>query len=602
MKYTDSLNILPSGTLLRNATYRIQKILGRGGFGITYLATDLTLEREVAIKEFFLKDYCDRDGSVTSIVTVGTAGSKELFEKYENKFLKEAKNIAKHSHPGIVKIYAAFQENNTAYYVMEYIKGESLAEMVKRQGPLPVGKAIRYIRQVGEALEYVHSHRINHLDIKPANIMIDEKNDRPTLIDFGLAKQYDAVGHETSTTPTGISYGYAPIEQYVPGGVSEFSAPADIYSLTATLYFMLTGQTPPPSVNLVKQGLTFPDGFPKKLIPVVRKGMAINHEERYQTVRQFIQALDAVGDIKEKKSKKKKRSETTIVAEIVSETKESKDRRISPNQTKDNKETDNSENKPKRKKIKFIIFGALGVIIIATVCFIILLESGLGSNEKSLEDDADQEEYSSDNIDKDITGTEGGLFTDESTTSGESIISEESDPIDSPEWLNYTFPKDYIARDIDGYTLYIPSSFNYPRAASGAEQSADENDSSTINEYTDVEFPGDRATIHFYTLTNWRNLNNDDFINLIKDGRNFKSAMSSDFPRIVEEEDPYTGSYRKIINVYNFEGQTENEYVYAQWIQEGNGGYLGVVEIDKEIYDANTRRSKQIIKNILEDF
>lgn len=214
-------NGLKPGALLRHDTYRIERILGQGGFGITYLATDLSLERYVAIKEFFPKDYCDR-GESTSYITVGTSSNIELVSRLKAKFLKEARNIAKFDHPGIIKIHTAFEENNTAYYVMDYIEGSNLNEIVKSSGALSESKAVNYITQVGDALDYIHKHNVNHLDIKPANIMIRRSDDRPILIDFGLSKQYDSEGNQTSTTPTGISHGYAPMEQYKAGGVSEF--------------------------------------------------------------------------------------------------------------------------------------------------------------------------------------------------------------------------------------------------------------------------------------------------------------------------------------------------------------------------------------------
>ena len=163
-------NGLKPGALLRHDTYRIERILGQGGFGITYLATDLSLERYVAIKEFFPKDYCDREES-TSHITVGTSSNIELVSRLKAKFLKEARNIAKFDHPGIIKIHTAFEENNTAYYVMDYIEGNNLNEIVKTSGPLSESKAVNYITQVGDAVDYIHKHNVNHLDIKPANII-----------------------------------------------------------------------------------------------------------------------------------------------------------------------------------------------------------------------------------------------------------------------------------------------------------------------------------------------------------------------------------------------------------------------------------------------
>ena len=212
---------LKEGVILngKSHSYRIDKVLGSGTFGITYLADVLfhnnmtsNTSVKVAIKEFFPKDFCDRDAT-TSHVTLGTTNTSELVNKLKAKFLKEAKNIAKFNHPNIIKIFAAFEENNTAYYVMEYIEGVSLSEMVKRKGRLAADLALNYISQIGSALDYVHSFRINHLDVKPANIMVRKSDNCPILIDFGLSKQYDSTGHQTTSNLVGFSHGFAPGEQ-----------------------------------------------------------------------------------------------------------------------------------------------------------------------------------------------------------------------------------------------------------------------------------------------------------------------------------------------------------------------------------------------------
>ena len=241
----------------------------------------------MAIKELFPKDYCDRDKD-TSHVTLGTKSATDLVQRLKTKFLKEVRNIAKLDHPGIVRIHTAFEENNTAYYVMDYIEGENLSEIVQRGGPLPEQQAIEYIEKVGEALQYIHARRINHLDIKLANIMIRREDDRPILIDFGLSKQYDTEGLQTSTTPTGISHGYAPTEQYNNGGVKEFSPQTDVYSLAATLYFLLSGVVPPQTTKLIDEDLTFPPSIPASLIAPISKGMATSRKQRCESVSQFI--------------------------------------------------------------------------------------------------------------------------------------------------------------------------------------------------------------------------------------------------------------------------------------------------------------------------
>lgn len=283
---------LKRGAMLRHNTYRIERILGQGGFGITYLATDLSLDRLVAIKEFFPKDYCDRIGD-TSQISLGTSSSADFVSRLKAKFLKEARNIAKLDHNGIIKIHAAFEENNTAYYVMDFIDGETLSDKIKRDGPLSMNKALEYIKKVANALDYIHRQKINHLDLKPANIMIRRSDDSPILIDFGLSKQYDSEGNQTSTTPTGISHGYAPLEQYNDGGVKEFSPQTDIYSLAATLFYLLTGKTPPHATKLIEDSIKFPPEFPYSLKSAVTIGMASARKNRFASVSNFISALDS---------------------------------------------------------------------------------------------------------------------------------------------------------------------------------------------------------------------------------------------------------------------------------------------------------------------
>lgn len=243
---------LKDGTLLQGGRYRIDSFIAQGGFGVTYKGEQVSLGRKVAVKEFFMKELCERDPD-SSMVSVPSLGSREMVERFRVKFLKEARNLASIKCKGIVSVIDVFEENGTAYYVMDYLEGGSLADMLKG-GALPEAKALRYISQVAEALSYMHNKNMMHLDVKPSNILLDNE-DNAVLIDFGLSKQYDDVGNQTSTTPVGLSHGYAPMEQYRRGGVSSFSPATDIYSLGATLYKLLTGKTPPEASDLLNNGL-----------------------------------------------------------------------------------------------------------------------------------------------------------------------------------------------------------------------------------------------------------------------------------------------------------------------------------------------------------
>ena len=282
---------LQQGSTLQGGRYRIERVLGQGGFGITYLAVQSGLERKVAIKEFFMKELCNRDGS-TSHVTLGTEGSRETVARFREKFLKEARNIARLNHPHIVRIHDIFEENGTAYYVMEYAEGGSLADLVKSKGCLSESEATHYILQVAEALAYIHAENMNHLDVKPANILLNDRNEA-ILIDFGLSKQYDALtGGQTSTTPVGISEGYAPMEQYKQGGVSEFSPETDIYALGATFFKLLTGKTPPSASDVFEEGLPIDElkvrGVSQPVIDLIVQAMEPKKKNRMKDVRLFL--------------------------------------------------------------------------------------------------------------------------------------------------------------------------------------------------------------------------------------------------------------------------------------------------------------------------
>ncbi len=282
---------LRQGTLLQNGKYRIEKVLGQGGFGITYLAEQTSLRRKVAIKEFFMKEYCERDTD-TSSVSLGTSGSKELVEKFREKFVKEAQNIASFSHNNIIKIYEVFEENNTAYYVMDYY-GKSLSEYLSQKKILTEGMSLMFIRQIASALSYIHSRNFNHLDVKPGNVLLDNNNNA-VLIDFGLTKHYDNGGDQTSSTPVGISRGYAPLEQYKQGGVSTFSPETDIYSLGATLYKLVTGITPPEADEIYENGINFPKDMhlSESVKGAITFAMQPRRKDRPQSIEEFLVALE----------------------------------------------------------------------------------------------------------------------------------------------------------------------------------------------------------------------------------------------------------------------------------------------------------------------
>ena len=295
-------NTLKSGATLqgKSYTYTIQKVLGQGAFGITYLANtqveisgalgEINTTIQVAIKEFFMKEINGREDNT---VTSGSKGG--VYDKYKQKFAREAENLSKLHHPNIVKVLEYFEANNTVYYAMEYVEGGNLDKYIEQKDGLPEAECVKYAKQIGSALSYMHAHKMLHLDLKPGNVML-RKNGDAVLIDFGLSKQYDDNGNpETSTTIGGGTPGYAPIEQSDYHEGKSFPVTMDVYALGATMYKMLTGVRAPEASAILN------DGFPAyelqrhqvsdEMIAHIAKAMSPMKKDRPQSVKEFLEEL-----------------------------------------------------------------------------------------------------------------------------------------------------------------------------------------------------------------------------------------------------------------------------------------------------------------------
>lgn len=275
--------------------YTIKKVLGHGGCGILYYATckvmDGNIEQihEYAIKEYFDKDCCRRLGNGTVELTDDSEELKEIRDNFraEATCLKNLK-----PHKNIVQVNEVFAENGTFYYVMEFLKGETLRQRVA--GNLSEKEALKYIADIADALDYLHSEYINHLDVKPDNIMVVDEGDdmRAVLIDFGLSKYFNKNGKPKGKQGyDGASKGYAPKEQY--DGIDEFSPQVDVYALAATLFFLLTGADPCSGKEITPKYIWnhLPDNVSKKTGEALVKAMNDDKDERTQSIEEFFHNL-----------------------------------------------------------------------------------------------------------------------------------------------------------------------------------------------------------------------------------------------------------------------------------------------------------------------
>ncbi len=282
---------LPPGTVLLDK-YLLGRVLGQGGFGITYLAWDLNLKLKLAVKEYFPQELASRSAGQSEI----SAYSDSMGSQYEyglNKFLQEAQTLAQfEGHPNIVSVRDYFKTNSTAYFVMNYVEGITLKEyLVDSGGILPVDEALKIITPVLDALKEVHAVQILHRDISPDNVYINRRG-QVILLDFGAARQ--AISDQGRSLSIILKPGYAPEEQYrVHGDQGPWT---DIYSVAATLYRTVTGQMPPESLERLSEDKLIP---PSKLGIIIApnremallKALSVKSRDRYQTVDEFQAAL-----------------------------------------------------------------------------------------------------------------------------------------------------------------------------------------------------------------------------------------------------------------------------------------------------------------------
>ena len=389
--------------------YRIKKVLGRGGFGITYLAESTLYDGNIpqqvnyTIKEFCLSDICSRaeDGTIS----VPEAKLTE-YEEAKKDFLREAERLQQMKHEGIVPVNEVFETNGTAYYVMQYLGETSLKQYVKDQGgSLDEDEARRVIAKMAAALEYIHQKKVTHLDVKPENAMMVPGRDgrlNPVLIDFGLAVHYKSDGSMTSRHGmTGVTDGYSPLEQYA--GIERFAPEADIYALGATFYFLLTGKAPVKAANMSMQVLysSLPDGLQDATVDALRNAMQKLPEKRTKSISAFLADLDY-------------------------DTVSSSDEQWDPNATRRRVKRDNP-NKSAPDYRKLGLYGGIALAVVAVVVLLVVLLGGKSTSESDDDRMSEEQTEELDSLSEEIVG--------EDTTAVDSVAH-----VDEPDAVSAATP------------------------------------------------------------------------------------------------------------------------------------------------------------------
>lgn len=282
---------LPAGYCLQE--YVITRTLGEGGFGITYLARDRNLDKSVAIKEFFPFEIATRFNKTMVGPQTNTADKIDNYKKYLGSFVDEARTLARFDHPNVVKVLRYFEENNSAYIIMEYVPGLNLLEWLRKHGKMDESQLKPILRAVAEGLRLLHRHDVLHRDIKPANIILRDDH-TPVLIDFGAARK--AIGRSGRSVTAMWTVGYTPIEQISETG--EMGPYSDIYALGATAYMALVGRSPSDCVSrfqhddLVPAQIAAQDRASPQFLQAIDWAIRTDRRDRPQSIDEWLTAFD----------------------------------------------------------------------------------------------------------------------------------------------------------------------------------------------------------------------------------------------------------------------------------------------------------------------
>ncbi|MBR3373549.1 MAG: SUMF1/EgtB/PvdO family nonheme iron enzyme [Bacteroidaceae bacterium] len=392
-------SMLRIGTILHD-TYRIDRYLSSGGFGNTYVATNIAFDERVAIKEFFIKGVNQRDENQTT-VSVSNRENVNQFEEQREKFKKEARRLRRLHNDHLVRVHDLFEENGTSYYVMDYVDGESLSGRLKRTGePMSEAEVWKILPQILDALKTVHGQGIWHLDLKPGNIMIDRQG-TVKVIDFGASKQLNAQnGGATTSTAVNYTRGYAPREQEAQH-YDKFGPWTDLYALGATVYNLVTGNKPPTSMDVEDDGaaaFSFSSAVSARMRDLIEWLMQPNRTKRPQSVDEVIRSMEQSGhklaesletpdDETVYKPKAEKKNETESDAETQYADK------VQANRNAAQARSSAAEGNPPDSKKGGKKWWFIGIAAAVLCAVIVLVALGLGKSGLSQEPASEQSEF-----------------------------------------------------------------------------------------------------------------------------------------------------------------------------------------------------------------
>ncbi len=454
-------SMLPVGTVL-NGKYRIDRYLASGGFGNTYAAYNVFLEEEVAVKEFYIRGVTHREGDSVS-VSVSNEENIGQFIDQKAKFMKEARRLRRLKNDHIVRVHDLFEENGTAYYIMDFVNGESLSSRLKRTGqPIGEQESLNILGQVLDALAVVHQQGIFHLDIKPANIMVDHEGNA-LLIDFGASKQVDQKGGATASTGLCYTPGYAPIEQMAQN-YNQFGPWTDIYSLGASLYYMLTLHPLPSPADLLENEmlLQMDASVSPSTQQLVRRMMAPVRTQRPQSVAEVrrIMAEKVVDDPTQMVTKPEPPSEITrTIAQLKSQPK-SQPKPMPPSpQPAPVYTPKSSQKRSSSSKLWWGVGGGLSavIIVVAAIIAIYIINKPLSSvtadteiiNNSAIDTSLRADEIITVNgVSFKMVGVEGGTFTMGATSEQDSDAVNDEKPAHQVTLSSYNIGETEVTQEL----------------------------------------------------------------------------------------------------------------------------------------------------------